>query len=45
MSVARETAAVASAEILQNFPIADLNVEEESVEEIIRRVFKGKITK
>jgi len=45
MAIPREVAAVASAEILQNFPIADLNVEEESVEEIIRKVFKGKILK
>ena len=45
LSVPRETAAVASAEILQFFPVADLTVEEESIESIIRRVFKGKIVK
>jgi ABC-2 type transport system ATP-binding protein len=39
LTVPRETAAIASAEILQNFPVADLTVEEESLESIIRRVF------
>jgi ABC-2 type transport system ATP-binding protein len=41
LSVPRETTAVASAELLQNFPIADLTIEEEPIESIIRRVFKG----
>jgi ABC-2 type transport system ATP-binding protein len=41
LSVPRETTAVAAAEILQNFPVADLTIEEEPIEEIIRRVFKG----
>jgi ABC-2 type transport system ATP-binding protein len=41
LSVPRETTAVASAEILQHFPIADLTIEEEPIESIIRRVFKG----
>lgn len=41
LSVPREMSAIASAEILQNFPVADLTVEEESVEEVIRKVFKG----
>ena len=45
MSVAREASAVAAAEILQNFPIADLTIEEESIESIIVRVFKGEIIK
>jgi len=46
LSVPRETTAVASAELLQNFPIADLTIEEEPIESIIRRVFKGeKISK
>lgn len=43
LSVARETSAVAAAEILQNFPIADMNIEEEAIDSIIRRVFKGEI--
>ncbi|OGM26663.1 ABC transporter [Candidatus Woesebacteria bacterium RIFCSPHIGHO2_02_FULL_38_9] len=42
ISVSRETAAVAAAELLQNFPVADLTIEEESIEEIIREVFKSK---
>jgi ABC-2 type transport system ATP-binding protein len=41
ISVPRATAAVAAAEILQNMPVADLTIEEEPVEEIISRVFKG----
>ena len=41
LSVPRASAAVAAAELLQNFPVADLTIEEEPVDEIIRRVFKG----
>lgn len=41
ISVPRETAAVAAAELLQNFPIADLTIEEVPIEHTIRRVFKG----
>ena len=41
LSVPRSTAAVAAAEILQNFPVGDLTIEEESIEEIIGKVFKG----
>jgi ABC-2 type transport system ATP-binding protein len=41
LSVAREAAAVAAAQILQNFPVADLTIEEEPIEDIIRRVFRG----
>lgn len=43
MSVPRSAAAVAAAEILQNLPVADLTIEEEPVEAIIRRVFKGEL--
>jgi len=44
ITVARETSAMAAAEILQNFPIADLTIDEEPIEDIIRRVFKtGKV--
>jgi len=45
LSVPRATAAIASAEILQNMPVVDLTIEEEPVEEIIRRVFKGELRK
>ena len=45
ISVPREATALASAEILQNFPVADLTVDEESIESIIRRVFKGETIK
>jgi ABC-2 type transport system ATP-binding protein len=41
LSVPRSTAAVAAAEILQSFPVGDLTIEEESIEEIIAKVFKG----
>jgi ABC-2 type transport system ATP-binding protein len=40
ISVDRQNTASAAAELLQNFPIADLTIEEENIEEIIRRVFK-----
>lgn len=41
--VPRETCSVAASEILQNFPVADLTIEEEPVEGIIRRIFKGEV--
>ncbi len=41
LAVPREVAAVAASEILQNFPVADMTIEEEPIEEIIRRVFSG----
>ena len=45
LSVPRKTAAFAAAEILQALPVNDLTIEEEPIESIIRRVFKGEITK
>lgn len=45
LSVPRSTAAVAAAEILQNFPVNDLTIEEIPIEEVIRRVFKGGLAK
>lgn len=41
LAVPRTTAAVAAAEILQNFPVTDLTIEEIPVEEVIRKVFKN----
>ena len=41
LSVPRSTVAIAAAELLQNFPIEDLTIEEPPIEEIIRKVFKG----
>lgn len=38
--IPRETAAIATAEILQNFPVADITIEEEPIEDVIKRVFK-----
>lgn len=43
LSVAREICAVAAAELLHNFPVDDLTIEEEPIEKIIRRVFRGEI--
>lgn len=45
LSVPRETAAMAAAEILQNFPVADLTIEEIPIEDIVRKVFKESIRK
>jgi len=45
LSIPRETTAIAAAELLQNFPIADLTIEEDPIEEIIRRVFRKEKTK
>lgn len=42
ISVPREAAAVAASELLQSFPIDDLTIEEEPVEDIIRKVFGNK---
>ena len=39
LSVPRETVAVAASEILQNFPISDLTIEELPIEDVIRMVF------
>jgi ABC-2 type transport system ATP-binding protein len=43
LSVKRATAAVAAAELLQNLPVVDLTIEEEPIEEVIRRVFSGEV--
>lgn len=45
ITVAREQSTFAAAEILQNFPVSDITIEEESIESIIRRVFKGQYKK
>lgn len=45
LSVPRSTVAVAAAEILQNFAVTDLTIEEIPIEEIIRQVFKGSLGK
>lgn len=42
ISVKRATASLAASELLQNFPVADLNIEEPQIEDIIREVFTGK---
>lgn len=45
LSIPRETAAFATAEILQDFPVADINIEEEPIENIIKRVFKEGVSR
>jgi len=45
ISVPRSTAAIAASELLQNFPVDDLTIEEIPIEEIIRKAFKGKSQK
>ncbi len=42
ISVKRSNTSSAAAELLQNFPVADLNIEEAQIEDIIREVFTGK---
>jgi len=43
-SVKRGAVSVAAAELLQHFPVADLNIEEVPIEDVIREVFTGKDT-
>lgn len=45
LSVPRSAAAVAASELLQNFPVSDLTIEEVPIEDIIRKVFRGEMTK
>lgn len=45
LSVPREAVAVAAAELLQNFPVADLTIEEIPIEEVIRKVFRGEMSR
>lgn len=40
--VKREASNAAAAELLKDFPVADLNIEEPAIEDIIREVFTGK---
>lgn len=40
LSVPRSTTAIAAAELLQNFPVSDLTIEETPIEDVIRKVFK-----
>lgn len=41
ISVPRTAAAVAASELLQNFPVSDLTIEEIPIEEVIRKAFKA----
>ncbi len=43
IAVPREATAVAASELLQNFPVEDLTIEEVPIEEIIRKVFRGEL--
>lgn len=42
LQVLRENSNSAAAKLLQNYPVADLNIEESRIEDIIREVFTGK---
>lgn len=42
IAVRRAAAPLAAAQILQKFPVTDLNIEEPRIEDIIRQVFTGK---
>jgi ABC-2 type transport system ATP-binding protein len=41
LSVPREATALAAAELLQNFPVTDLTIEETPIEEVVRKFFRG----
>lgn len=41
ISVPRQATATAAAELLQNFPVEDLTIDEIPIEDVIRKVFKG----
>lgn len=45
IAVPREATAVAASELLQNFPVEDLTIEEIPIEDIIRKVFRGELKK
>jgi ABC-2 type transport system ATP-binding protein len=45
LSVPRSAAAIAASELLQNFPVDDLTIEEIPIEEIIRKAFKSESKK
>ncbi len=42
ITVKRQVVSLAAAELLRKFPVADLNIEEPSIEDIIREIFTGK---
>jgi ABC-2 type transport system ATP-binding protein len=42
LQVARENSNKAASKLLQSYPVADLNIEESQIEDIIREVFTGK---
>jgi len=45
ISVPREAVAVAASELLQNFSVDDLSIDEIPIEEVIRKVFRGDLPK
>jgi len=45
IAVPREATAVAASELLQNFPVEDLTIEEVPIEDIIRKVFRGELSR
>ena len=45
LSVPREACAVAASELLQNFPVEDLTIEEIPIEDVVRKAFKSGLKK
>jgi ABC-2 type transport system ATP-binding protein len=45
LSVPREATAIAASELLQNFPVDDLTIEEIPIEDVIRKAFKSGLKK
>ena len=45
LSVPRAACAVAASELLQNFPVDDLTIEEIPIEDVIRKAFKSGLSK
>jgi len=45
ISVPRAACAIAASELLQNFPVDDLTIEEIPIEDVIRKAFKSGLTK
>lgn len=42
LTVPRKDSSAAAAKLLEHFPVADINIEEPDIEDVIRTVFKGK---
>jgi ABC-type uncharacterized transport system ATPase subunit len=45
LTVPRSATALAASELLQNFPVTDLTIEEMPIEDVIRKVFRGGLSR